>query len=57
MSIDEIKKGLVATIIFLAIECYSEDPEQRKKIERMGTAINGAISELDALDVRMKEKR
>lgn len=47
MKIDEIVKGLNEILIYFAICCYSEDKEQREKVERMAKSISNAIKALE----------
>ena len=47
----EVLKGLTETLFYLAICCYSEDPEEQKKVERMATS----VSEASKMLVDLKE--
>ena len=47
MSLDEIVAGLKETLFYLAICCYSEDKNEREKIERMATSIHHAIEKME----------
>ena len=38
--------GLTEIAIFLAISCYTDDPDRQEKIIRMGFAINDTIEVL-----------
>lgn len=51
-NIDTIIAGLMETVIFLGVSCYSDDPEKQDKLVRMGFAINDAIEILK----RVQEK-
>jgi uncharacterized protein (DUF1501 family) len=46
MTLEQTLSGLQETLFFLAIECYSTDEEQQKKVERMATSIHHAIERL-----------
>ena len=50
MDTDEVRKEVGATMIHLAITGYSEDKEQRDRVERMATAISYAISMIEELE-------
>ena len=42
MTKTDILKGLTEVLFYLTICCYSEDPEQRQKVERMATSVTEA---------------
>lgn len=46
MTLEQTLSGLQETLFFLAIECYSTDEDQQKKVERMATSIHHAIERL-----------
>ena len=43
---EKLIDGLTELGIFLAISCYTEDPERQAKIIRMGLALNDTIEVL-----------
>lgn len=47
---ERLINGLTEIAIFLAISCYTEDPERQEKVIRMGFAINDTIEALRKME-------
>ena len=56
MNINEVKRELGNTMIHLCLTGYSDDPAERKRVERMATGISYAISMLDELEELKKDQ-